>query len=127
MGNRLNRHGGGGSDAVARGLFHGREDAIYRGGVERRGKHDGAVRAVRDKPQDRLQIVAPLSGREGGGTGGALARAARNSVGDYAGPGGGDNGSAPRASELGAEEVARQVARARARARLARAEHYWRV
>src|SRR6266849_7463700 len=127
MGNRLNRHGGGGSDAVARGLFHGREDAIYGGGVERRGEHDGAVRAVRDKPQDRLPAVAPLSGRERGGTGGALARAACNSVGDQQGAGRGDNWGAPGASELGAQEAARELAAARARARLAGAEHYWRV
>src|ERR1700675_114419 len=127
MGNRLNRHGGGGSDAVARGLSHGREGTVYRSAKGAGREHDGVMRAVRNQPQDRVQVVPALSGRGAGGNRGAIARAARDSMGDKRGPGRGDSGGAPRASELGPKKAARQVARARARTGLARAEYYRRV
>ena len=61
-------------------------------------------------PQDGVQVAPALFGGGRGGSWGAVAGAARDSMGDQRGPGRGNRGRAPRASELGAAEAARQVA-----------------
>ena len=48
-------------------LFHGREVTLCGSGVGRRTEHDGAVRGLRDQPQDGIQVAGALgtAGLEG--------------------------------------------------------------
>src|SRR5579864_4801778 len=114
-------------DAVAGDLSHGREVTICGGGVGRRTEHDGAVRELRDQPQDRLQVAGALCRAGARRSVRSATGAASGAVGDLRGTGWRDPRPAPRASELGAREAAGQALAARGGAGLAGREHDRRV
>src|SRR5687767_9198943 len=93
--------------ALAGDLTHGRTPTLYRGPRTRALRHDGALGAVRDQPEDRLQVARAVRGRRTRGTRRSEPRASRVPPPDLARGRAADRCRAGGAPELGPAEAPR--------------------
>src|SRR5688500_10063806 len=93
--------------ALAGDLTHGRTPTLYRGPRTRALRHDGALGAARDQPEDRLQVARAVRGRRTRGTRRSEPRASRVPPPDLARGRAADRCRAGGAPELGPAEAPR--------------------